>query len=84
MWSVGILTYELLVGDIPFEISSEQELIKIIKEDITFPKDIAISDEAKDFVLKILKKNPDDRLKIDRLLDHPFLQRNVDVSELDL
>jgi serine/threonine protein kinase len=55
-----------------------------IKEDITFPKDIAISDEAKDFVLKILKKNPDDRLKIDRLLDHPFLQRNVDVSELDL
>jgi serine/threonine protein kinase len=30
IWSVGILTYELLVGDIPFEISSEQELIKIV------------------------------------------------------
>jgi serine/threonine protein kinase len=51
IWSVGILTYELLVGDIPFEISS-----------------------------KILKKNPDDRLKIDKLLEHPFLQRNVDSS----
>jgi serine/threonine protein kinase len=45
-----------------------------------FPNDILISDQAKDFVLKILKKNPDDRLKIDKLLEHPFLQRNVDSS----
>lgn len=81
----------MLIGDIPFEISSDQELIKIVKEcfiqikdDIVFPKDISISEEAQDFILKILKKNPEDRLKIDKLLEHPFLQKNVELADTDL
>lgn len=35
-----------------------------IKEDIIFPTNIKVSNEAKDFILRILKKNPDERLKI--------------------
>jgi serine/threonine protein kinase len=31
IWSIGILAYELLVGDIPFEITTEDELIKIVR-----------------------------------------------------
>lgn len=79
------------MGDIPFEISNDQELIKIvhspitqIKDDIVFPRDIPISDQAKDFILKILQKNPLDRLKVDELLSHPFLLRNVELNETDL
>lgn len=30
LWSIGILAYEMLVGDIPFEITREEELIKIV------------------------------------------------------
>ena len=66
-----------MVGDIPFEIGSEQELVKIIKEDIVFPSDLTLTPEARDFVLKILKKNPDDRLKVEKLLEHPFLRRHL-------
>lgn len=49
-----------------------------------FPKDIPISEQAQDFILKILKKNPEDRLKIDKLLDHPFLRRSVELADTDL
>jgi serine/threonine protein kinase len=31
IWAIGILTYELLIGKIPFKISSEEDLIKIVK-----------------------------------------------------
>lgn len=34
-----------------------------------------ISNDAKDFVLKILNKNPDERLKVEKLLDHSFLKK---------
>ena len=30
VWSVGILTYELLFGKVPFEIQTEQDFIKIV------------------------------------------------------
>lgn len=30
VWSVGILTYELLFGRVPFEIQTEQDFIKIV------------------------------------------------------
>lgn len=30
MWSVGILTYELLFGRVPFEITTERDFIKIV------------------------------------------------------
>lgn len=40
-----------------------------------FPTNIPVSAEAKDFILKILKKNPGDRLKIGELLEHEFLKR---------
>jgi aurora kinase len=30
VWAIGILTYELLVGEIPFEIECEEELVKIV------------------------------------------------------
>ena len=31
VWSVGILTYELLFGRVPFEITTEQDFMKIVK-----------------------------------------------------
>lgn len=64
IWSLGIIAYEMLVGTIPFNIETKQELRKIIEDDFTFPSELNISDKAQDFVFKILKKNPMERLKI--------------------
>jgi len=31
VWSVGIMTYELLFGKVPFEIENERDFIKIVR-----------------------------------------------------
>jgi len=34
IWAIGILTYELLIGKIPFKINSEEDLVKIVSDSI--------------------------------------------------
>lgn len=38
----------------------------------SFPEDIYISNEAKDFIRSILKLNPNSRPKLDEILFHKF------------
>jgi hypothetical protein len=40
---VGILTYELLFGRVPFDINTERDFIKIVEDEIKFSKAIKIS-----------------------------------------
>jgi len=55
VWSVGILTYELLFGRVPFEITTERDFIKIVifillkkvEDEIKFSKATKVSDAAK-------------------------------------
>lgn len=74
IWSLGVLAYQILVGQLPFKIERSSELRKIIEDEVEFPSNVEVTKEAKDFVLKILKKNPCQRMKIDGLLKHSFLQ----------
>jgi serine/threonine protein kinase len=54
-WSLGILTYELLFGFPPFYSKNQRVLMKIIKEGgLVFHEKYQISDEAKDFITKVL------------------------------
>lgn len=64
VWSVGILTYELLFGRVPFDIVTERDFIKIVEEEIKFSKATQISNDAKDFILICLKKDPRDRYTV--------------------
>jgi serine/threonine protein kinase len=61
---------------VPFEIRTEDDLLKVVDEDIYFSKGIPISSEVKDFILSCLQKNPKDRLSMPKLVDHPFLQKS--------
>lgn len=74
IWNTGILVFELVYGRVPFDIKSQEELGKIVDEDIYFPKNIPISRECKDFILKCLIKDPKERLSMAQLIDHPFLE----------
>jgi len=83
-WALGILTYEMIVGFPPFYTGNSNnlkmyELIK--KKPVYFPDParhkIKMSDECKDFITKLLEKDPANRLGtkegIEEIMRHPFL-----------
>lgn len=72
LWSLGIILYELYVGQPPFFTNSIYSLINhIVKEPIKYPTDI--SKDFKSFLTGLLQKNPAKRLNFPRLLSHPFI-----------
>ena len=56
VWNVGVLTYELLYGSIPFEIRSLQDLSKIVEQEVYFSASEAISEYGKAFMEGCLQK----------------------------
>lgn len=76
MWSMGVITYTLLCGYSPFRSENLQDLIdECSNAQVVFHerywKDV--SDDAKDFIMCLLKPNPDDRWSSTRVLKHPWL-----------
>lgn len=64
IWSLGILCYEFLVGNPPFEAEDHPKTYDRIKRiDLKFPN--FLSEEVKDMISKILNYNPNKRLTLD-------------------
>ena len=64
------MMYEMVVGENPFKITKEEELIKIVKDEIKIPSYLFVSPEVRDFLDKCLQKNPDSRGTIKELVNH--------------
>jgi serine/threonine protein kinase len=65
IWSFGVILYRMRYGICPFETSSLQETIQRIKLlDYEFSKWVAISNDLKDLISKILLIDYDARLTI--------------------
>jgi len=69
VWSLGILLYDMVCGDIPFEKDSE-----ICNAEISFRNNV--STQCKDLIRECLRIRPKDRISIDKILDHPWLATN--------
>ena len=83
MWSIGVTCYLLLCGDTPFNGKNRQQLFRRIScDDPAFPDDKwgHISDDAVDFVKKMLSKDPANRLSADQALKHRWLMTNKPVE----
>lgn len=78
IWSLGTITYELLIGCPAFEASSYEELIeKIEKGNYRIPHDIVLSKEAISFLNGMMRYDPKTRLNIDELAKQQFLTRDA-------
>ncbi|XP_070188406.1 obscurin-like isoform X2 [Littorina saxatilis] len=88
VWGVGVLAFILLGGQSPFQADSVAESLKKTQAcDWSFDISKAfasVSQDAKDFITKILKKNADDRLSVDECLAHPWLKKTDGGAKLDV
>ena len=72
-WGMGLITYELIVGNIPWNIWTEEETQKIVEDELTFPSYVPITSKAEDFIRLVLTKDPAARMTLQDSLDHSFL-----------
>ena len=76
MFSVGVTAYFLLTGMLPFDGPTDQETFDLISAGkFKFPSSLFLSDDAKDFITKLLVVDPKKRLSAGKALDHPWLLR---------
>lgn len=81
MWSVGVVCYILCSGISPFFSNKSQVLSKKkmkfnTSKQLALPqlKDVGLG--AKDFISKLLKANPSDRMDVATCFKHPWIKDN--------
>eukprot|EP00903_Cladosiphon_okamuranus_P005793 g5740.t1 len=78
-WSIGVIAYMLLAGMPPFMAPTDEGVkLKIKWARVPFPKEMwdKVSDEAKDFVKKMLMKAPSKRMSADQACAHPWITKH--------
>ncbi|KDO71195.1 hypothetical protein CISIN_1g008127mg [Citrus sinensis] len=87
VWSIGVITYILLCGRRPFWDKTEDGIFKEVlrnKPDFRRKPWPSISNSAKDFVKKLLVKDPRARLTAAQALSHPWVREGGDASEIPI
>ncbi|KAK2812089.1 hypothetical protein Q5P01_000088 [Channa striata] len=66
VWSLGILLYSMVHGNVPFEENSE-----IVRGRLRFKT--GLSDTCRDLILRCLRQNPDERPSVEQIFSHPWV-----------
>ena len=71
---MGVIAYTLLIGKPPFETNDVKLTYNRIKTcSYSFPDTIALSEQAKNFIAKLLQLDPSRRPTVPEILNDPFL-----------
>eukprot|EP00029_Vermamoeba_vermiformis_P002765 TRINITY_DN13133_c0_g1_i1.p1 TRINITY_DN13133_c0_g1~~TRINITY_DN13133_c0_g1_i1.p1 ORF type:complete len:285 (-),score=55.73 TRINITY_DN13133_c0_g1_i1:89-943(-) len=80
IWAIGMYLYWLLAGNHPYseERYAARQYLRMANEGVVFPvEDEAVQElsaDVKDFVSKLYKIMPEDRMSIDDALNHPWIR----------
>ncbi|CDW81704.1 calcium-dependent protein [Stylonychia lemnae] len=76
IWALGVVMFELLSNNLPFDASTDQDIMLAIR-DGTFKFDSPawriISEEGKDMIKQMLRYNPQTRISARDALRHPWI-----------
>ena len=87
IWSVGVIVYQMITGDLPFigkddDNKTLYEKIKNGNYDTEILNEKDCSEEVKDFINKALQKDIKNRLTVDEALNHPWIKK-FSINNLD-
>ncbi|KOM52090.1 hypothetical protein LR48_Vigan09g074900 [Vigna angularis] len=83
VWSIGVIAYILLCGSRPFWARTESGIFRaVLKADPSFDETPwpSLSSEAKDFVKRLLNKDPRKRISAAQALSHPWIRNYNNVK----
>jgi len=77
IYAMGACLYTLIFGRIPFTAPNLYQLFQVVQnEEVTFPENIPISDALKDLLMRLLTKNPKERIQLSEIRHHPWVTNN--------
>jgi serine/threonine protein kinase len=75
IWSSGMVLYHLVAGCLPFQDGELQRLLhSIVHDEITYPS--FISPALTDLLQKMLVKNPENRISVAKIKQHPWFSQS--------
>jgi len=70
VWSLGILLYDIVCGDIPFESDAQ-----IKRAQLYWRPELNLSHDLKDLISRCLAVSQEERIKLNDILSHPWMTR---------
>ena len=75
IWSSGVVLYAMVTGFFPFRGVNETQLHENILSGL-YPNPLDISEDLKDLLKRILNVNPKERITLEQILEHPWLNKD--------
>lgn len=73
IWSMGIILYEMVTGDHPWNVTNTTQMLRqILKAEFKIPSFVSL--ECQNLIYNLIRTDPNERFTISEILDHPWMQ----------
>ena len=75
VWSLGVLLYAMVAGELPFSDENMQRLMKrIVFTEPRYPEDL--SPQLRNLLEKLFQKDPESRITLEKIKEHPWFSQH--------